>query len=329
MTKYELYEFTLGDKKYRFTSAQRFVTDNDSNIYEPAVIGSSDIEYSEDMEKNKLKINFPTIDGFAQTQLRSRREQILYLVLKVKEGAEEQVLFRGRLDDVDPSQSEISLTFVTEYTNLNILGARKYFQRTCPYTLYGAGCNADKKLFETRTTISAINGLNITLRGTFTDGAYNLGMIKSEKTGDYIGIERNSGATFTMLNLYDLKVTTEQELADYAVLEEAMNQALLDYQASVSDYEFLADIVENMNPDDTGYAAAVAQMEAAQAVMLQKEILYQDAVTAVNNADAYFIYAYFGCNKIHTTCKDKFNNLNNFGGFPFMPSKNPSSRSLV
>jgi len=35
------------------------------------------------------------------------------------------------------------------------------------------------------------------------------------------------------------------------------------------------------------------------------------------------IKAYAGCNKLITTCKDKFNNIENYGGFPWTPSKNP------
>lgn len=31
----------------------------------------------------------------------------------------------------------------------------------------------------------------------------------------------------------------------------------------------------------------------------------------------------YGCNKSITDCEDKFNNLPNFGGFPYIPTKNP------
>lgn len=30
-----------------------------------------------------------------------------------------------------------------------------------------------------------------------------------------------------------------------------------------------------------------------------------------------------GCDRKYTTCKNKFNNLNNYGGWPFVPAKNP------
>lgn len=325
---YELYDFILGDQHFRFTSSRdRILTDNDSFVYEPKVIGSSDIEYNEDIEKNRVKIRFPITDGFAQVQLRSRREQILYLVLKTKQGVEEQVLFRGRLDDIEPDYKEITLTFISEYTNLNLLGARKYFQRTCPYTLYAAGCNLNKDDFAVRTTISEINKLNIKVRGSFESGAYNLGMIK-HKSGDFIGVEKNSGGDFTLLNLYNFEITTPEQLAEALIAEQEMNEAKIEYEGALDNYNYWFDTVENMSPDDPDYADAVEQMELSEVLMLQKQALYDDSIGVYENS-ANWVWVYLGCDKIHTTCKDKFNNLNNFGGFPFMPAKNPTSRSLV
>lgn len=38
---------------------------------------------------------------------------------------------------------------------------------------------------------------------------------------------------------------------------------------------------------------------------------------------------YPGCDHLKETCKNKFNNLDNFGGFPWIPSKNPYGGSSV
>lgn len=40
------------------------------------------------------------------------------------------------------------------------------------------------------------------------------------------------------------------------------------------------------------------------------------------------INVYPGCDKILETCKNKFNNEKNYGGFPFVPSKNPSTEGI-
>lgn len=38
---------------------------------------------------------------------------------------------------------------------------------------------------------------------------------------------------------------------------------------------------------------------------------------------------YPGCDHLRTTCKAKFNNLDNFGGFPWIPSRNPFDGSSI
>jgi uncharacterized phage protein (TIGR02218 family) len=38
---------------------------------------------------------------------------------------------------------------------------------------------------------------------------------------------------------------------------------------------------------------------------------------------------YPGCDHLRTTCRDKFNNLDNFGGFPFIPQRNPFDGSSI
>jgi len=38
---------------------------------------------------------------------------------------------------------------------------------------------------------------------------------------------------------------------------------------------------------------------------------------------------YPGCSHTIADCRDKFNNLVNFGGFPWIPSKNPFNNSVT
>lgn len=39
--------------------------------------------------------------------------------------------------------------------------------------------------------------------------------------------------------------------------------------------------------------------------------------------------AYAGCDRSRTVCRDKFDNLLNYGGFPFIPNKNPFNKGLT
>lgn len=41
------------------------------------------------------------------------------------------------------------------------------------------------------------------------------------------------------------------------------------------------------------------------------------------------VLLYPGCDRLKSTCKDKFNNLDNYGGFPYIPLKNPFGGSSI
>ena len=46
------------------------------------------------------------------------------------------------------------------------------------------------------------------------------------------------------------------------------------------------------------------------------------------NVNGKMVEAYPGCDGSPSTCRDKFNNLDNFVGFPYIPSKNPVTWGL-
>ncbi len=327
--KYELYEFSLGEFKYYMTSGARSITYN-GNLYVQTVIDRGEIEDNEDVEKNSLSLEFPLGNEFAQAQLRSRREQVLYLTLREYENGNAYIMWMGRLDSIVPDDQIIELNFNSSYTTMSAIGARQFFQRTCPYSLYSAGCNLNKDDFAIKTSASSANNLNLTIRGNYPKFYYNLGMIKSSK-GDLIGIEKQDGNQFKIMNLYEFEVITNAQLIELDRLELVAIQSRIDFEEAELDYLTLKSIVDNMNPDDPDYDNAVEQMEMAEAVMNQKESEYNDATVEYEeyNQNLPWIWIYPGCNKLNTTCKDKFDNLNNFGGFPFMPQKNPTSRSLI
>jgi len=57
-----------------------------------------------------------------------------------------------------------------------------------------------------------------------------------------------------------------------------------------------------------------------------EKIQLLDTLYTLNKATT--IDVVFGCNKSLTQCRDKFNNTPNFGGFPFIPTKNPSTEGF-
>ena len=53
------------------------------------------------------------------------------------------------------------------------------------------------------------------------------------------------------------------------------------------------------------------------------------ARTMVDLTPGLTVAIYPGCDHLISTCNTKFNNLNNFGGFPFIPSRNPFDGSSI
>lgn len=314
-TKYELYTFTYGDTKLHYTSGAKFITHNDI-VYEPMTMDRDNIESSAAMEKNSVGIRFPMNTEFPQNQLRSVLEQPVIVEIFEFKGGVKSFLWRGRLIGVTPDEAEIELNFQSEYTELQALGNQMLFQRTCPYALYQAGCNADRTQFRVRTTVSAINGLFVTVRGTYTDGLYNLGIIQSE-VGDYIGIEKQTNGNLTLFNRYNFQVTSQSELDDLASLETT-------YQNSITAYNDAVDYLNTLDPSDPLYPAAQQDVADKQAAMNQAQSDYDAAYEAIA-----WVYIYLGCNKTIDDCVNKFDNINNFGGFPYTPINNPTSRSVV
>ena len=47
-----------------------------------------------------------------------------------------------------------------------------------------------------------------------------------------------------------------------------------------------------------------------------------------SSVDGVLVNVYAGCDHTPTTCKSKFDNIVNFGGFPFVPTKNPFQTGL-
>ena len=62
----------------------------------------------------------------------------------------------------------------------------------------------------------------------------------------------------------------------------------------------------------------------------EDQITINRAIESLKDAELpVLIDLYPGCDKLRTTCNNKFDNLLNFGGFPWIPSKNPFGGSSI
>lgn len=300
----ELYEFTRGDAKFYYTSGDKPVQDSET-IYEAITLTRSSINASSDLEKNSIDITFALNSKFAQDCLRSALEEnILVKVSKLQFG-NISTLWQGRVTAVKPDGAEITLKCETDYTSLGRAGARYKYQRTCCHDLYGSGCKLDKSQWGIKTTVKSVNKLDVKLRELGVSNNYfQLGMLQSS-TGVNVAIESSSGDFVTLIRRLD--TLTDQVTTDEALL--AYNSALTELAAAIAARDAL-DI------NDAGY-------DDAQLLVTEKQSALDLAANAV-----FFVTVYPGCLKSLTACH-RFDNSDNFLGFPYMPEDNPTTTRIV
>lgn len=300
----ELYEFTRGEAKFYYTSGDKPVQDSET-IYEAITLTRSSIDSSSDLEKNSIDITFALNSKFAQDCLRSALEEnILVKVSKLQFG-NISTLWQGRVTAVKPNGVEITLTCETDYTSLGRAGARYKYQRTCCHDLYGSGCKLDKSQWGIQTTVKSVDKLDVQLRDlAVSDSYFQLGMLQSS-TGVNVAIESSSGQSVTLIRRLD--TLTDQVTTDAALL--AYNNALTQLDAAIAARDAL-------DVNDAGYAAA-------QSLVSEKQTALDLAAESV-----FFVTVYPGCMKSLTACH-RFNNTDNFLGFPYMPEDNPTTTRIV
>lgn len=304
----ELYEFTRGDQKFYYTSGDKPVQDG-QKIYDNITITRTDIESSSDLEKNSIDITFALNSKFAQDCLRSALEEnILVKVSKLQFG-NISTLWQGRVTSVKPSGVEITLKCETDYTSLGRAGARYKYQRTCCHDLCGNGCKLDKSLWGTKTTIQSVNKLSVQLRGLAVDDNYfRLGMLQSS-TGVNVAIESSSGQSVTLIRRLDSladQITTSANLSTYNTAKQALTQAIAARDA--------------LDPASPTYEQ---DFQDAEDTVNQKQTALNLSVKSV-----FFVTVYPGCMKSLAACH-RFNNTDNFLGFPYMPEDNPTTTRIV
>lgn len=87
--------------------------------------------------------------------------------------------------------------------------------------------------------------------------------------------------------------------------------------------EFVGGVVETT---DGSLRYIVAQEGSVLTLIRPLQSLIDDVNDSVAGAD---VILYPGCDRTRGTCKDKFDNLLNYGGFPWIPGKNPFGNDVT
>lgn len=255
----ELYEFTVGPTRYRYTSAPddyEFQT----KIFEAVQIIRGAIEESGEIPKTVLTVNVPRDAAIADEFRVAPPSEVIVLDLyrmHYDDANLERVLFwTGRVLNCEWKGPTAELTCESFYTALRRAGLRRLYQRQCPHVLFGAACGLQDTAWKTPIVLTSASGTTV-VGADFAlqpDGYYSGGMLEFEASPgrfDRRAIREHVGDTITMTHP-----------------------------------------IVDLGPGAT-------------------------------------VDAWPGCDHTIGTCSTKFSNILNYGGFPYVPKKNPFSGTNV
>lgn len=263
----ELFLFAQDDKEWRFTNADRDITEG-GELFASVPIGRDDFESSRDITKANLPVFLDRRNPLAQEFLAYVGDAITSVtVWKWDPDTNGFVVeWKGRVSTDTIEGNEVTLECESVFTSLRRPGLRARFQKTCRHALYDGGCKADREQFAVEAPWQEYNGslLRVDAAAGYSSGWFSAGMVKAPD-GTLRFILNHSG------NLLSLSRPIET-------------------LAEVSD----------------GYGNNYGGFYGSSTVTL-----------------------YPGCTKSRAVCKNKFGNLNNYGGFPWVPTKNPFGGSSI
>lgn len=265
---YFLYLFSDGTTQTRFTSDASGATANvdgdGDEAFAASAISHSSQTVAGQVEKANFNIVFAASDSFAQGFLGGPKPAVTSVTIwRAHRGdspTEYRVVAKGRVVGAKPTATRITLTCETIFSSMRRTGCRRRYQTLCPFILYGTdGCGLSRSDFETAGTVTAVNGLVLTIPEA-----------ASLDPGDLAGGIVNYGGLLAWILIH------------------ASDQVTID--ASIP-----------------GLAAAVSGSSPAGVGVLVAP----------------------GCSLDSPRCKDRFDNLPNFGGYEFNPENNPFIVSIA
>lgn len=255
----EIYEFTRGAYRLRFTSADAPVV-YVGQTFAPMPITRTSIEAGLEAVRATLTVTVPRTMEVADWHRVAPPADVVTLTIWQRHlgdpNNEFAVIWRGRVVSVDFQGAAAEIACESVYTSIRRAGLRRAYQRTCPHVLYSGECRASSTAFETVGTIGSVAGLVVT---SAVFGALASGYL----VGGFIQLPRISGQ-----------------------------------------FERRGIVAH------TGSNITLSQAT---------EGLIVGAVFSV----------FPGCDHTMPTCSSKFSNLPNYGGMPYLPTKNPFDGSPV
>lgn len=247
-----LYEFSLGDSRWRYAASESDITLN-GVTYVSSAIEHEDYSFSGNPDTDEFRINLAASTDVCRLYDGTPPSgSVLVNIRVLHRGSDDAAVVWSGFVKLGrrASAAEFTFTCTSMLATLNRNGLRLFWGRGCPHALYDRSCRVDPADFSTTVQITMLTGTTLTCPGlnALGDDYLSGGFIAfTHESGapEHRGIESHGGNVITLLGLTD-----------------------------------------GLSPGD-------------------------------------WITVHPGCARTTSACLNKFNNLDNYGGFPHLPAKSP------
>lgn len=159
----ELYRFSMGTKKWLYTSADAAFVHADET-YEPYPLKRGAFRQTRQLAKAGLEINAPRDLPLVADSMASPLLGVVALTMyrRHRSDAEVKQCWKGRVEGVRFESGEATTSCVPLGTAMRRIGLRRPAQRQCPHALYGPGCNVAAAAFSAAGTLVSWTGATVT-----------------------------------------------------------------------------------------------------------------------------------------------------------------------
>jgi hypothetical protein len=289
--------FTQGVNAYAFTGEPQIVADS-NYTYIPVPIRVSNISQTNELAKDPVKLEFPKTDDFASQFVGGVPEDVTTVTIfrgHVGDFDEEFLFYwKGRVAGASISGDVVRLDCENIFTSMRRPGLRARYQRRCRHALYQSGCKVVMSDYRQDIQVLSTKGNTVTLgEEPFIDS--NSRMDSNDSNLD--SNDSNYDSTYDSVYTPDLNISSDP---DYYV------GGLLRDSRGVDRY-------------------IVAQNGNVLTLVRRNDDLSQRIV----DDGPEIVQLYPGCDHTRKTCVQRFNNQVNFGGFPWLPTKNPFGNDVT
>ena len=328
-----LYRFTDGPETWRFTSrAQAWVSppgavagSATSLTWAASPLAHSKVVQTGDVERGTLELTFPLSDAFARRFLGPRGDALTTLTIfrgHEQLPGETVAHWKGRVLSAAIDGQTIVLTCESQLTALKRAGVRAKYQKLCRHPLYGRGCELNIEHFFVAGPASAASGTTITVP-----------MAAQEADGWYRGgVLRHAGALGFIVGHTSSTIVLARPMPGIAAVLAASAELAADIAADAGVTTIPLTAAQGIGDVPAGSFATLDSEVMAVTAISDTEITVSRAAygstLAAHGAGAPVAFApqveiARGCDLRRDTCAAKFGNLDNFGGFPDIPGRNP------